>query len=158
MNKHPLQSSASIACRYVWWHTYQAGSSQYDSYPVATISDARATIKEWFANGKNASTVGPPSSAQAKPPSGGVAGGELRAPAHLNLVRMPLRFSVYESGGAQDYIYFLITSIVSMLYVMDDGSSAEIVLTCDEGTVGISVFMSGESTPSRAMAQCAGKG
>ena len=76
----------------------------------------------------------------------------------LALVPMPLGLAVYESGGHMSYLYFPTTSLVSLLYVMEDGSSAEIAITGNEGLVGISVFMGGETTPSRAVVQSAGNG
>src|SRR5437773_12515279 len=77
---------------------------------------------------------------------------------HLELVSLPLGWAVYEAGGTQGYVYFPIDSIVSLLYVMEDGSSAEIAVTGKEGLVGISLFMGGETTPSRAVVQSAGHG
>jgi CRP-like cAMP-binding protein len=77
---------------------------------------------------------------------------------HLELVPLPLGWAVYEAGGAQGYVYFPINSIVSLLYVMEDGSSAEIAVSGNEGLVGISLFMGGETTPSRAVVQSAGHG
>jgi CRP-like cAMP-binding protein len=74
----------------------------------------------------------------------------------LELIPMPLGWAVYESGGHMDYVYFPTTSIVSLLYVMEGGASAEIAITGNEGLVGISLFMGGESTPSRAVVQSAG--
>jgi len=76
----------------------------------------------------------------------------------LELVEMPLGWAVYESGGHMSYVYFSTTSIVSLLYVMVDGASAEIAIAGNEGLVGISLFMGGESTPSRAVVQSAGHG
>jgi CRP-like cAMP-binding protein len=78
--------------------------------------------------------------------------------ADLELIPMPLGWAVYESGGHLSYIYFPTTAIVSLLYVMENGSSAEIAITGNEGVVGISLFMGGESTPSRAVVQSAGNG
>src|SRR3977135_962018 len=75
---------------------------------------------------------------------------------HLELVSLPLGWAVYEAGGTQGYVYFPISSIVSLLYVMEDGSSAEIAVSGNEGLVGISLFMGGETTPSRAVVQSAG--
>jgi hypothetical protein len=66
--------------------------------------------------------------------------------------------ALYESGGAQGYVYFPTSSIVSLLYVLEDGSSAEIAVTGCEGLVGIALFMGGETTPSRAVVQSAGQG
>jgi CRP-like cAMP-binding protein len=71
---------------------------------------------------------------------------------------MPLGWVIYESGCALNYLYFPTTSIVSLLYVMESGASAEIAITGNEGLVGISLFMGGESTPSRAVVQSAGEG
>ena len=76
----------------------------------------------------------------------------------LERMPMPLGSSVYESGGAQGYVYFPTSSIVSLLYVLADGASAEIAITGNEGVVGISLFMGGETTPSRAVVQSAGEG
>jgi CRP-like cAMP-binding protein len=77
---------------------------------------------------------------------------------HLEAVPLPLGMVVYESGGAQGYVYFPTSSIVSLLYVLADGASAEIAVTGNEGLVGISLFMGGETTPSRAVVQSAGHG
>lgn len=76
----------------------------------------------------------------------------------LELIAMPLGWAVYESGSQMGYLYFPTTSIVSLLYVMESGASAEIAITGNEGLVGISLFMGGESTPSRAVVQSAGSG
>jgi CRP-like cAMP-binding protein len=76
----------------------------------------------------------------------------------LELIAMPLGWAVYESGGQLNYLYFPTTGIVSLLYVMESGESAEIAITGNEGLIGISLFMGGESTPSRAVVQSAGNG
>src|SRR5476649_100778 len=76
----------------------------------------------------------------------------------LELIPMPLGWALYESGGQLHYLYFPTTSIVSLLYVLESGASAEIAVTGNEGLVGISLFMGGESTPSRAVVQSAGRG
>jgi len=76
----------------------------------------------------------------------------------LEIVDMPLGSVLYESGGALSHVYFPTTAIVSLLYVMEDGASAEIAVVGNEGIVGISLFMGGQSTPSRAVVQSAGKG
>lgn len=76
----------------------------------------------------------------------------------LELIPMPLGWAVYEAGGTLGYVYFPTTSIVSLLYVMEDGASAEIAVTGFDGLVGIALFMGGESTPSRAVVQSAGFG
>jgi CRP-like cAMP-binding protein len=65
---------------------------------------------------------------------------------------------LYESGVALTFVYFPLTSIVSLLYVMENGASAEIAVVGNEGIVGVSLFMGGESTPSRAVVQSAGLG
>ena len=71
---------------------------------------------------------------------------------------MPLGWAVYEAGGQMRYLYFPTTSIVSLLYVLENGASAEIAITGNEGLVGISLFMGGETTPSRAVVQSKGNG
>jgi CRP-like cAMP-binding protein len=71
---------------------------------------------------------------------------------------MPLGQVLYESGVTMSYVYFPTTSIVSLLYMMEDGASAEIAVVGSEGMVGVSLFMGGNSTPSRAVVQSAGKG
>jgi len=76
----------------------------------------------------------------------------------LERVPMPLGHAVYESGAAQGYVYFPTSSIVSLLYVLADGSTAEIAVTGRDGLVGIALFMGGETTPSRAVVQSAGDG
>jgi len=76
----------------------------------------------------------------------------------LEPLSMPLGLSLYESGGEQGYVYFPTTAIVSLLYVLADGASAEIAVTGNEGLVGISLFMGGETTTSRAVVQSAGLG
>ena len=76
----------------------------------------------------------------------------------LELVELPQGKVLYESGMALGHVYFLTTAIVSLLYVMEDGASAEIAVAGKEGLVGISLFMGGESTPSRAVVQSAGRG
>jgi CRP-like cAMP-binding protein len=76
----------------------------------------------------------------------------------LERVPLPLGMVVYESGGTQGYVYFPTSSIVSLLYVLSDGASAEIAVTGNEGLVGIALFMGGETTPSRAVVQSAGHG
>ena len=81
-----------------------------------------------------------------------------RLAAHLELVAMPLGQVLCESGGRLEYVYFPTTSIVSLLYVLRDGASAEIAVVGNEGVMGISVFMGGETTPSRAVVRSAGHG
>jgi CRP-like cAMP-binding protein len=76
----------------------------------------------------------------------------------LEHVELPLGLVLYESGMALSHVYFPTTAIVSMLYVMENGASAEIAVVGNEGVVGISLFMGGESTPSRAVVQSAGYG
>jgi CRP-like cAMP-binding protein len=76
----------------------------------------------------------------------------------LEKVEMPLGLVLYESGNTLSHVYFPITAIISLLYVMEDGASAEIAVVGNEGIVGISLFMGGGSTPSRAVVQSAGSG
>ena len=77
---------------------------------------------------------------------------------HLESVDMPLGSVVYEAGGTLSHVYFPTTSIVSLLYVLESGASAEIAVVGNEGIVGVSLFMGGGSTPSRAVVQSAGRG
>jgi CRP-like cAMP-binding protein len=76
---------------------------------------------------------------------------------HLELVEMPLGKVLYESGATMSHVYFPTTAIVSLLYVMENGASAEIAIVGHEGILGISLFMGGNSTPSRAVVQSAGQ-
>jgi len=76
----------------------------------------------------------------------------------LEAVELPLGKVLYESGNKMTHVYFPTTAIVSLLYVLENGSSAEIAVVGYEGVVGISLFMGGESTPSRAVVQSAGRG
>src|SRR6202047_1059346 len=75
---------------------------------------------------------------------------------HLRLVPMPLGEILYESGDLLRHVYFPTDSIVSLLYVLEDGASAEISVVGNEGLIGIALFMGGETTPSRAIVQSAG--
>ncbi|HEU4532372.1 MAG TPA: Crp/Fnr family transcriptional regulator [Steroidobacteraceae bacterium] len=75
---------------------------------------------------------------------------------HLKFVTMPLGTVLYESGDALRHIYFPTDSIVSLLYVLEDGASAEIAVVGNEGAIGVALFMGGETTPSRAIVQSAG--
>jgi CRP-like cAMP-binding protein len=75
---------------------------------------------------------------------------------HLELIPMRLGDVLYESGDKLRYVYFPTTTIISLLYVMEDGASAEIAVVGNEGLLGISLFMGGETTPSRAVVQSAG--
>jgi CRP-like cAMP-binding protein len=75
----------------------------------------------------------------------------------LERVDMPLSQVLYESGVTQQHVYFPTTAIVSLLYVMVDGASAEIAIVGNEGIVGLSLFMGGDSTSSRAVVQSAGQ-
>jgi CRP-like cAMP-binding protein len=76
--------------------------------------------------------------------------------ANLQLVPMPLGRVLYESGDPLLHVYFPLDSIVSLLYVMENGASAEISVVGNEGLIGIALFMGGETTPSRAIVQSAG--
>lgn len=75
---------------------------------------------------------------------------------HLRLVPMPRGMVIYESGARLRHIYFPTDCIVSLLYVLEDGNSAEIAIVGKEGAVGVSLFMGGETTPSRAVVQSPG--
>lgn len=74
----------------------------------------------------------------------------------LKLLPLPLGKVLYESGSRLRQVYFPTTSIVSLLYMMADGASAEIAVVGNEGIIGVSLFMGGETTPSRAVVQSAG--
>jgi len=76
---------------------------------------------------------------------------------HLTLVPLSLGEALYESGIVLRHVYFPTDSIVSLLYVMADGASAEIAVVGNEGVIGVSLFMGGETTPSRAVVQSAGR-
>ncbi len=76
----------------------------------------------------------------------------------LEFIQMPLEWALCESGSHMKYVYFPTTSLVSLLYVMEDGSSGEIAVTGNEGLVGISLFMGGESATTRAVVTSAGSG
>ena len=76
----------------------------------------------------------------------------------LELISMPLGEVLYESGGQLQHVYFPTTAILSLHYVMEDGASAEIAGVGNEGVLGISLFMGGNTTPSRATVQTAGSG
>ena len=80
-----------------------------------------------------------------------------RLAAHLELIPMELGDVLYEPGIQMRYVYFPITSIVSLLYVLEDGASAEIAIVGNEGILGIALFMGGGTTPSRAVVQSAGQ-
>jgi len=75
---------------------------------------------------------------------------------HSELVEMPLGKVLYESGDVLRHVYFPTDSIVSLLYVMQDGASAEIAVVGNGGLIGVALFMGGETTPSRAVVQSAG--
>lgn len=75
---------------------------------------------------------------------------------HLELVPLPLGKVLYESGDTMRHVYFPTDSIISLIYVMESGASAEISVVGNEGLVGIALFMGGESTPSRAVVQSGG--
>jgi CRP-like cAMP-binding protein len=75
---------------------------------------------------------------------------------HLELIPLPLGKALYESGDRLRNVYLPTTSIVSLLYVMENGASAEIAVVGNEGIVGIALFMGGETMPNRAVVQSAG--
>jgi CRP-like cAMP-binding protein len=76
---------------------------------------------------------------------------------NLQLISLPLGHVLYESGEKMDYVYFPTTAIISLLYIMENGSSAEIGVVGNDGLVGIAIFMGGNTTPNRAVVQSAGK-
>lgn len=76
---------------------------------------------------------------------------------HMELIELPLGKVLYESGDTLRYVYFPTNSIVSLLYVMESGASAEISVVGNEGLIGVALFMGGESTTSRAIVQSAGQ-
>jgi CRP-like cAMP-binding protein len=82
----------------------------------------------------------------------------LRIAPLLEAVDLPLGQVLYESGGKMSHVYFPVNAIVSLLYVMEDGASAEIAVVGKEGVVGIALFMGSDTTPSRAVVQSSGKG
>jgi CRP-like cAMP-binding protein len=75
---------------------------------------------------------------------------------YLRLVPLPLGAVLYESGDTQRYIYFPVDAIVSLLYVLKDGASAEIAVVGKDGAIGVSLFMGGATTTNRAIVQSAG--
>ena len=75
---------------------------------------------------------------------------------HLKLVTLPLGKVLYESGDTLRHIYFPIDSIVSLLYVLKNGESAEIAVVGNDGAIGVALFMGGETTTNRAIVQSAG--
>ena len=77
---------------------------------------------------------------------------------HLEFVELPLGHVLYEAGDTLSHAYFPANAIISLLYVMQSGESAEIAVVGQEGVVGVSLFMGGDSTPSRAVVQNAGYG
>jgi CRP-like cAMP-binding protein len=77
---------------------------------------------------------------------------------HLKPVTLPLGSVLYESGDTQRYIYFPVDAIVSLLYVLKDGASAEIAVVGNDGAVGVALFMGGMTMTNRAIVACAGTG
>ena len=75
---------------------------------------------------------------------------------HLDLVALPLGKALYESGDMLRHIYFPTDAIISLLYVLKDGASAEIAVVGNEGAIGVALFMGGETTTNRAVVQSAG--
>ena len=76
---------------------------------------------------------------------------------NLQLLSLPLGQVLYESGDKMDYVYFPTTAIISLLYIMENGSSAEIGVVGKDGLVGVAIFLGGDTTPNRAVVQSAGK-
>lgn len=79
-----------------------------------------------------------------------------RLSAHLALTKLSLGEVLYESGGRQSRVFFPTDAIVSLLYTMADGATADIAVVGNEGLIGVSIFMGGETTPSRGVVQSAG--
>ena len=79
-----------------------------------------------------------------------------RVQPHLQPITFALGDLVYDAGGPQDFLYFPTTAVVSLLYTMEDGSTAEMGLTGNDGVVGIALFLGGDTTPNRAVVQIAG--
>src|SRR5690349_10240971 len=79
-----------------------------------------------------------------------------RVLAHLSPVVLPLGKVLYESGDKLDFVYFPTTAIVSLLYIMENGATAEIGVVGNDGILGIALFMGGDTTPNRAIIQSAG--
>lgn len=75
---------------------------------------------------------------------------------HLELVSLTLGQVIYEAGGHIKHVYFPIDSIISLLYLMENGATAEIGVTGNEGVIGIALFMGGDTMPNRAVVQSAG--
>lgn len=75
---------------------------------------------------------------------------------HFEFINMPLGMVLYESGGQLNHVYFPTTAIISLLYVLEDGASAEIAIVGKEGMVGVALFMGGQTMPNRAVVQSAG--
>ncbi len=76
---------------------------------------------------------------------------------NLQPVSLPLGKVLYESDERMDYIYFPTTAIISLLYIMENGATAEIGVVGNDGLIGIAIFMGGDTTPNRAVVQSAGK-
>src|ERR1017187_5298874 len=75
---------------------------------------------------------------------------------HLKLIPLPLGNVLCESGDRLRHVYFSTDSIVSLVYILEDGESAEIAVVGNEGLIGVALFRGGETTPSRAIVQSAG--
>jgi CRP-like cAMP-binding protein len=80
-----------------------------------------------------------------------------RVQPHLQPVTFALGDLVYDAGGPQDFLYFPTTAVISLLYTMEDGATAEMGLTGNDGVVGIALFLGGDTTPNRAVVQIAGE-
>ena len=76
---------------------------------------------------------------------------------NLELVTLKLGEVLYESGEKMDFVYFPTTAIISLLYIMENGATAEIGVVGNDGLVGIAIFMGGDTTPNRAVVQSAGR-
>jgi len=80
-----------------------------------------------------------------------------RVQSHLQPTSLKLGQVLYESGDKMDYVYFPTTAIISLLYIMENGSTAEIGVVGNDGILGIALFMGGDTTPNRAVVQSAGE-
>jgi len=142
--------------------TETAADNRQSAYTIAMARDRRGAASEASSSHLKDRSRGAPS-ARPGPHHNHLldalpAGDYRRLQAHLELIPMALGEVLYEPGGRLRHVYFPTTSIVSLLYVMEDGASAEIAVVGNEGMLGISLFMGGETTPSHAVVQSAGHG
>lgn len=151
----PTGRGSRITCdllSYVWLRTY--GSTHFD-YPVLLGTSLFVTPRQPQVTYM---TETPPTHSPMQNHLLAALSPETQARIfpHLELVALPLGNVLYESGDTLRHVYFPTDSIISLLYVMENGSSAEISVVGNEGLIGVSLFMGGESTPSRAIVQSSG--